>query len=80
MRPTTHRGDLRGTDVIIHPRESIVRDASLELESFVIQWLKKHELTYGEIFTLLGEMICRTAKYAVRAERHPDNPNNQDTP
>lgn len=58
--------------MIIHPRESIVRDASHELEMFIVEWLKKHDLTYGELFTLLGEQLTRAAKYAVRAERRSD--------
>lgn len=58
--------------MIIHPRESIVKEASIDLDTFLIQWNKKHELTYGELFTLLGELVLRMAKYAVRAERRSD--------
>ena len=57
----------------LHPRHMIVNDASREFEGFVIDVLiKKHGLTYGEIFSLLGEQVARSAKYLIRQERHGD--------
>jgi hypothetical protein len=36
--------------------------------------MQKYELTYAEIFSLLGEQVSRTSMYAIRTERHPNNP------
>lgn len=58
----------------IHPRYFVVSKAGIELSEFLINLQQKHELTYGETFKLLGEIIQREAKYAIREERHPDNP------
>ncbi len=33
-----------------------------------------HTLTYGEWFSLLGNAIADLARYQIRAERHPDDP------
>lgn len=34
----------------------------------------EHALTYGEWFSLLGNAITDLAKYQIRTERHPGNP------
>jgi hypothetical protein len=58
----------------LHPRLSIVREAELEIETAISEIAKKHKLTYGEIFSILSTQIQREAKYMIRAERHPGDP------
>lgn len=58
----------------IHPREKIVTAASIDFGQFMVQLLKKHELTHGELFTLLAEQLTSSAKYAVREERRVKEP------
>lgn len=58
----------------LHRRFDIVNDAELELSGFLIGWQKKHDLTYGELFKILSLQIANYAKYAIRGERHPDDP------
>jgi hypothetical protein len=35
---------------------------------------RDYELTYGELFALLGNAVANLAKYQIRGERHPDDP------
>ena len=58
----------------IHPRTMIVQKADSELARFLLDLAKKHDLTYGEIFALIGRQISEYAKYQIRTERHPDDP------
>lgn len=61
-------------NVLTHPRASIVDEARNELELFLLNLAKKHELTYGELFSLLGNSIKNLAMYQIRRERHPNDP------
>lgn len=61
----------------LHPRSSLVTQARLEFDKFLLDLEQKHELTYGELFALLGNSIANLAKYQIRSERHPDNPDNK---
>lgn len=58
----------------LHPRYTIVRAASAELNGFVSQLVDKHDLTATELLQLLSEQIGNELKYMLRAERHPDDP------
>lgn len=58
----------------LHERARIVTDARLEFDQFVLDWIQKHDLTYGELFSIFGQSIANNAKYQIRAERHPDDP------
>ena len=58
----------------LHRRELIVQDAESEFSGFYIDWLKKHELTYAEILSIFSSRLASMAKYAIRSERHPDDP------
>lgn len=60
----------------IHPRVIVVRQASIEIAQAVTNAMQKHELTYAEAFSILGEQISGLAKFAIRQERHGDT----DTP
>lgn len=62
----------------IHPRERIVNEACAELDCACIDVRKKYDLTTGEYLRVLVHVINNTiggvAKCAIRAERHPDDP------
>jgi hypothetical protein len=65
----------------LHERESIVREASIDLAEALIEWRKQHDgLTDAErMSVLLGELsssVAGTLKYQIRYERH----GNYDTP
>jgi hypothetical protein len=57
-----------------HPREPIVRRAALDLSDFALKLREKNDLSYIEYLGILNEEIARVLKYALRAERHPDDP------
>lgn len=57
----------------LHARYFVVDEARLEFQKFWRNLEKKHELTFGEMFSILGDQVANLAKYLVRAERHPDD-------
>jgi hypothetical protein len=59
----------------LHERTQIVQVARDELGGFLIDLERKHNLTYAEMFSLLGGQISDLAKHAIRSERHPDDHN-----
>lgn len=64
----------------IHPRVDVVKGARRDLESKVQEWSNQYsdELTDAEMLLIVGEVLNREigdiAKYMIRNERHPDNP------
>jgi hypothetical protein len=63
----------------LHPRERIVTEARLDLRKRILDWREQHaDLTDGELLGILGgtlgDEVTGLAKYMVRAERHPDEP------
>jgi hypothetical protein len=58
----------------LHPRSSVVQKARLEFDQFLFDLEQKHQLTYGELFSMLGNSIANLAKYQIRSERHPNDP------
>ena len=58
----------------IHPRTRIVERAELEIGDAVHQAIEEHELTFVEIQQILATTQLRYLKYALRHERHPDDP------
>lgn len=58
----------------LHKRTRIVDQARLEFDQFLIDLAQKHELTYGELFSMFGHAIANHAKYQIRSERHPNSP------
>lgn len=58
----------------LHSRTRVVDKARQEFETFLLDLEQKHALTFGELFSLLGSKIADLAKYQIRAERHPDDP------
>ena len=63
----------------LHPREALVTEARLDLIRRVLDWREQHDdLTFGELLSILGgtlgDQVTSLAKYEIRAERHPDDP------
>lgn len=58
----------------IHPRTRIVERAELEIGDAVREAIEKHDLTFVETQQILATTQLRWLKYALRHERHPDNP------
>lgn len=56
-----------------HPRVKHVNAASLELGDAVMEIRKKHKLTAIEAVMLLNDRVATILKYALRAERHPED-------
>lgn len=57
----------------LHRRTMVVADAQTEMSKFMLDLEQKHELTYGELFSLYGHAVGNLAKYQIRSERHPDD-------
>lgn len=58
----------------IHKRTLIVEKAQSAFAMFLLELEQKHALTYGEMFSMFGNAIANLAKYQIRGERHPDDP------
>jgi hypothetical protein len=58
----------------LHQRTLTVQRARTALSAAVSDVIEKHDLTFAEVFSILSQEIEQWAKYAVRAERHPDAP------
>jgi len=58
----------------LHTRSPIVTQARNALAAFLLDLEQEHALTYGEMFSLLGNAIADLAKYQIRTERHPNDP------
>ena len=58
----------------LHPRTRPVRKASGAFTDWLIGFQQEHELTDVELMQILTEGQQMVLKYALRAERHPDNP------
>ena len=63
----------------LHPREALVTQAHLDLTRRILDWREQHDdLTFGELLSILGgtlgDQVTSLAKYEIRAERHPDDP------
>lgn len=57
-----------------HPRESTVAQAGAELSQAISSIADKYDLTYGELFSTLSAIQGTWAKYQIRDERHPNDP------
>lgn len=57
-----------------HPRSIVVNKAKLEISEAIYSAIVKHDLTYLELISILSSEISGNVKYALRHERHPDNP------
>ena len=58
----------------LHPRYFIVGKAKVEFTEAVEKIVAKHDLTIAEVISMVAEYLSTYAKYRIRAERHPNNP------
>jgi hypothetical protein len=58
----------------IAKRDMDMRAAESELTRFLLDWEKKHRPTYGELVSFHARELSTLAKYMVRSERHPGDP------
>lgn len=58
----------------LHERVFPVQEAGIKLKQAICEIAEKYELTYAELFALLGEQVMQWSKYAIREERHPGDP------
>lgn len=58
----------------LHPRHTIVRMASHDVEAALWEAIRKHDLTYVETLQVLNSATGGVLRYALRDERHPDDP------
>lgn len=61
--------------MLLHQRTRQVTQAKIELSEFMRTLEQKFDLTFAEAAHLLAGQIEDTMKYAIRQERHPDDPN-----
>lgn len=55
----------------MHPRTHDVIKATSEFTQFFIALEEKYKLTFGEMYSILGERIARLAKDEIQLERQP---------
>jgi hypothetical protein len=58
----------------LHPRFRTVQKARNEIVGKILELEHTHELTDAEIIGILGDYLAEKAKYMIRSERHPDDP------
>jgi len=50
-----------------------VQRAEIEFRELFREWQQKHDLTFGETFRILGNLMARDAIYMIRQERHGED-------
>ncbi len=60
----------------LHERTMMVQQAGNKLARVILEWSEKEgeELTWIEVARILNEQVAMALKYALRVERHPDDP------
>lgn len=58
----------------LHRRTLLVQEAHAEAKSALLDIWKKHDLTWGEIVAFHAHEVQSAARYIIRTERHPDDP------
>ena len=58
----------------LHPRTGEVSRAARTLADYVAALQDEYQLSYVETAKILAELAADKLKYALRAERHPDDP------
>lgn len=53
----------------IHPRHCVVAQAGIELETYALGLVDRHNLTYAECMMLVGELVHRLSEPIISAER-----------
>ena len=72
------RFDSLGPLPVAHHREKLVNEAELDLIKAYTDIIKQKDLTTAEVLRVVTNFVHRSigniAKYAIRHERHPDDP------
>ena len=55
--------------ITLHPRHRTVETAYLAIDECIGKTMKASELTYGELFNILGRILCSWSRYAIKDER-----------
>lgn len=59
----------------MHPRVVLVSKAHNDIEKAVLDAMGNHpDLTYVELLSIFNQISASWIKLAIRAERHPDDP------
>lgn len=58
----------------LHPRTRTVEKAEADLHTYLSHLIEDRHLTWTEAALILARLQTGVLKYALRAERHPDNP------
>lgn len=59
----------------LHERVMPYQKARLDFAVMVVEFCDKHrDLTYLELLSVMNESVATQLKYAIREERHPDDP------
>lgn len=58
----------------LHARTMMVAEAKIEIEMAILKIERKYSLTFAEINGIFLELALNNNKYAIRHERHPDEP------
>ena len=58
----------------LHPRYAITKQAALQIDKAISDAIAEHDITYAELLVILAEQQRKWATYLLRAERHPDDP------
>lgn len=58
-----------------HKREPIVGEAQGKIGMAINRIAMEYDLTYGEMTRIVASELAHLAKWMIRAERHPDDPN-----
>lgn len=58
----------------LHPRTLPVEKAGSDLSGLVVDWVKRHDLTYTEALRCLLAEAMRMSKLVLRNQRHPGDP------
>ncbi len=57
----------------LHERTLLVQRARGEFTDLCTEFLRGHDLTWGEWTSILGDALAQNARYQIREERHPDS-------
>lgn len=58
----------------LHKRTLLVQRARGEFTDLCTEFLRGHDLTWGEWTSILADQLTQQAMYQIRDERHPDDP------
>ena len=60
--------------ILLHERHETVTRAHTDLATAMVKIIQERKLTHAEVTSILAQEILSWNKYAIRAERHPGDP------